>query len=401
MIPTLSKASMPVVCSILLLCQLSCGLDSNEPSYLQAGTELTFKGKYLNEDGTPFANKIINFQNTRQYGYIDKGSAETEAILRDLGSLVLLSAFPLYPALLPKTNSEKDIYNKYTVLPGRQEDLLVTNEKGEFSKKILAEKLLKDANNNVNIVLVNEVENSKLFGKFVFNVKGKDTDLGELRLCSVGGVKVESSASSVKISWAAAPKTVKKYIVRVGDKLTNSLIWKQEVAAGTLELALPSGSLQDFQVLAAVEAFYEVGDNKTTSCLSQVVEYSLVGQAPPKSRSKKVVIPSIPFKVTSLTDGKTLNLPYLDAFNVQSLVLDFGAVTTFSNSLLYNLKTNRKATLLIQTSNDGITWSEGFSTGVVENFMNIAFPTETTTRFVKLVLTGDARISDLQEWAVF
>lgn len=78
--------------------------------------------------------------------------------------------------------------NKYLQRPNYYLRRVRTDGAVSFSFKLRTECLLRDAEVGINISIFNESSNSTLFDNFSFVVKNIDSDLGTIRLCTLGGI---------------------------------------------------------------------------------------------------------------------------------------------------------------------------------------------------------------------
>lgn len=379
----------------------ACGLESSKSPEFAPGTIVSVTGQYLKENGEPLRDTPIAFKNLRRFGYIDSLDAAQAEVTRAFSQL-FIAAFPLFNYYDPVLgmSSIKEDPSKYTKKPNYYLDQARTDSSGKFSFQINSEKLLRDAEGGINIVIVNEKDEAPEFGKFVFVVKGADTDLGSIRLCTLGGINMTENETddTVTFSWTKPQESVQQYVMRFGIPEDGSALWTENVAGDLNSATLPRAIFHNRAVRLAIEAFYLSESEKKNSCLTPPKDFQLNSGQNLVSAGVLAESKEIKFKLNSLTNGKFDDHIYLQAFDVNSLTFDLKEKKVISKIGLFNLNLKTKSKIEFLFSNDGETYTEAESADA-KRFQLHQLTAPVEARFIQI--KTESRIVDLKEIAFF
>lgn len=364
----------------------ACG-KSSSPTF-PPGTVLEITGRFLAPNQDPLLDTRIHFRNLRQFGYVDNlalGIATWQSMF------LLPMAFPFfafYEAPLPDPED-------YTERPNYFLTSMRTNSDGRFTFRIRADRMLRDADDAINIVLVNDDDNEMhAFAKAAFVVKEEKTDLGNISTCDLGGISKSESGGNFTLTWTAPSWTVARYVVNVATQDDNSLVWAKQVTGATT-VTLPKATVGAQAVRVAIEAFAKDEDSTKISCLTPPLDFTLDAPVTTRIEPAQVSTPDIPFRLSSLTNQKFSDKDYLGAFDTGFLIFDFGSEQTLTTMLLHNLRvgTTGNVAFSTATSADG-PWTLAGQIPAAR-FLHHTFATPITTRYLKL--SFPASLQDLKE----
>jgi hypothetical protein len=378
---------------LAFLWPLSCGTTPKSPAF-DPETILKVEGQFLKPNGEALAGVNIDLKNLNRFAYIDMTAVAINEISRAL-SYMFNFGFVFYPFYAPqKLSHDKEAIAR----PGYFVDSFTTDQDGHFSFQTKAGNLLRDAEGAINLSLVNQKDDSSLFGRYAFYIKKQDTLLPPLQLCDLGNLQLVETSENLTVSWLPEERFT-RYVVSVVDANSRHVIWVAAVDEGLDHFSLGRSIIQDRTVLISVEAFetLEVSE-MTMSCLSKPLSYEGGTTIDVYSQSRPMSGPNVPFKISQLTNGRFDDAVFLRAFNEKELTLDLGDSTSITRLLLYNLKLDGgpgSQGLVLSSSLDGENWQEILSGLEEERFMQIVLPAPIESRFLKFEFSN--QIYDLQE----
>lgn len=356
---------------------------------------LGFTGRFLDANGAGVAGSRIILQNFRHRSFIDPTQALVDSATFALiyPSVVIAWFFPIY--LLSWGRIKPDLPPRDS---GRQKagyyfGQLVTDADGRFNFRIRAASMLRDSDGNINVDIVNDSPAAP-FGKFSLVVTSKTSEVGDVTLCTLGGLVVEEGDSDVTVSWQAPAIPVAKYHVNIGTQASNALVWSVEADAAATSVTLPKVALGDLATKVAVQAFTTFEDDRKVSCLTPTVDIALAAPAKSLAAGALGAAPGIGFKLSSLTNGLLDDSPYLEAFGPSSLTLDLGEQKTIRQAVLHNLLLAAVGTLTVETSLDGLAWS---TAGQAEERRFLAVPLADGVEARHIRFTFSHPLTDLKE----
>jgi hypothetical protein len=385
------------LCILLSLSMIHCdGKESDTPEY-DPNTLLTISGRFLDGDGTPLTSTPIHMKNLRYDSYIDPVKCVVDQIDNLIFSLIYLAwVFPFY--LFGSSTDASAKPDPGVVRPNYFNDKIKTDSEGNFEFSIKAGKFLRDENGGVNIELVNnKASDDSLFGKYQFVIKEEDSVLGDLQLCSLGGLEFTENDDDVTISWEAAPSEVTKYITNFGISSSNALLWSVETDSETTSITVPKTVFNDFEIKVASQAYYTFEDQKKISCLSEPLTFTLTSPTSSIITDTIAEVSNVKFKVTSFSNGKLNDPVFLKAFNSKQIIIDMEEALEFSNINFHNLSLVKAGETTISTSDDKTTWTE-LGTEAEVRFMTYALDTSVTARYLKFDFSS--QLVDLKEITV-
>lgn len=372
---------------------LSCGTTPKSPAF-DPDTILKVEGQFLQPNGEALAGINIDLKNLNRFAYIDMTAVAISEIGRAF-SYMFNFGFIFYPFYAPEKLSHN---NEGVARPGYFVDSVTTDLEGRFSFQARAGNLLRDAEGAINLSLVNQEDDTSLFGRYAFFIKKQDTSLPALQLCDLGNLQLAETAEEVTVSWQPEDRFT-RYNVSIVDAASRHVIWVAGLDEGLDQFSIGRSIIQDREVLIAVEAYEILEDEEMTlSCLSKPLSYQGGTPIDVYSQSKSISAPSVPFKISQLTNGRFDDAIFLRAFQEKELTLDLEETTSITRLLLYNLKldgTPGSAGLVVSSSNDGEIWQELQSGLNEERFMQILLPAPIQTRYLRFQFSRE--IYDLQE----
>lgn len=382
-----------LLCTLLIM--TACSSKPSKSPLFDDNEIVEISGTMLEDDGTPLAAKHIELSNLRRFGYIDYTEAAIDSARKAFSALFFTIAWPFFPFYRndPGVTDPEDYYER----PNYYTDSVKTNSEGKFSFKIRAGNFLRDSDGGINITLVNEKEDPARFGKYVFVVKSKDSELGSLRLCGAeDGIDISEAASDMAFSWDKPSGTIEKYVVNFALKSDNSLLWSSEVDGddSTPSLTLPKMIFQDFEVRVAVEAYYTFEDELKLSCLSPAQVFSVESPSESLATGALATSPNIKFRIDTLTNEGFKDGLFFDAFNTSEITLDLGEDTTINKVVFHNLKLMSDDTLtLVAIDSNGV---ETTVSGIKEKrFLAKTLSSPITAKTLRIEFSDD--LYDLQE----
>jgi hypothetical protein len=389
--------STSLIFTFLGLSISGCGMSGSKSPTLDPTSPVTIKGKYLDDNGSGLPDTQINFRNLRRFGYVDMTAVEHAQSV----ALFLKMAFPfflIYEDLFNEDPLRVDP-NLFRYKPNYFLTKVRTDSQGNFSFRVRVDQLMRDEAGGINIVLVNEKYRDNRFGKYSFVVKKQDTNLGELRLCELGGIKIEETAGSENflVQWTAPAQTVSKYVVNFAVPEDSSLVWSAEVAGDQTSVTVPKFLFESLKTRVAIEAYYALESEKTVSCLTSPKDFSLLNPEKSLGQNAKVTADEIPFRLSSLTNRKFSDNGYLEAFSPSRLTFDLLEKKTLKAVALHNLRLGSKGEFEIEVSEDGISWSVA-KKAPERRFLVETFDSPVTTRYLRLAFSS--RLLDLQEISI-
>lgn len=389
-------ANLSALCALVLAG--GCGSSASKSPEFLPGTSLTVTGRFVDDDGKPLVGKQISFRNLRAFGYVDFRKAEADAVGR---AIAWWSAFPFfvaYDALYGRDPLEVDA-EAYKVRPNYYLDGVRTDALGAFRFKVNADEMLRDAEGGINIVIVNERLSAPRFGRAAFVVKDRDTNVGDVRLCELGGLAVSEpgGGEDLVVSWNAPPAAVRKFVINFAIPGNSSLVWSTETDGAATQVAVPRALFQDFTVRVAVEAYLAFEDDRKTSCLTSPLDFKIKAPLLPVSRKKIATAKNVKFKINALTNGAFDDNGFFDAFKSDSVTLDLESVLPVRHLALQNLRIASAGKVRVETSSDGAAWTSATEVSA-ERFTRISLPAAAQARYVRLGFSSP--LMSLQELAV-
>lgn len=361
-----------------------CGGQSKSPEFLP-DTVLSIEGVYLNDQGEPLAGQFIQLRNYRFFSYIDYTEAAID-VVQSVMVFFLNLAFPFYPIF---HNDEVKVEKA-----GYYADKMKTSGTGKFSFKVRAGDFLRDHDGGINIQLVNALNDEKQYGRYSFVIKGQDTDLGTVRLCSLGGINLTEDSSNVTFQWTAPSDAVGKYLINFGTAADNALVWASEVAGDQTSLTLPKIIFSDLNARMAIEAFYTDEAEKKVSCLSPTKDFS-VTSTPSLVAGALATSDEILFKIDSLTNKNFSDRPFFGAFDTKKITLTLEQPTAINILTLHNLKLESAGSLSVSYRAESGGNLTNIGTFAEKRFMVATFPSTVTAK--EIVLEFSSFVQHLQE----
>lgn len=307
--------------------------DGLSPQF-KPGTIVSVFGKFVDETGSPLADKHIHLQNLREFAYIDYGSPDPAKITRNYFGIFFNALF--FP-FFPKYRYDENVYNKKTFRPDSLQTTLNTNQAGEFKFEIQADRFLRDAQQAINISITNEEIVSGAFGRAAFIITAEDNDLGTITLCNNQVEVKEEGDNSVTFSFEPPLFEVNSYIVNFGDAETNALVWSQILPAGQTTLNLPDIIFGSQKIRVSYEAYSVFLEDKKISCLAAPVEFQIANPKASLVAGALASSPSVMFKINSLTNGSFDDPIYLEALNSDTLTFNLAQPIEASKIIIHNL----------------------------------------------------------------
>lgn len=362
--------------SVLLM---SCGTKS--PTF-PPGTELTISGKLIDDDNKPVPNALIAFQNIREFGYRKQG------LIEQLAMIIFFPFIFIDPGYVTPEFFLSDI---------------TTDADGTFIIKLLEDKLLRDKDGGINILLTAKSQEQEGSANHSFVVKEKDTDVGVMHLCQLGGIQVSQPplGENLTISWAPPQETVENYLIRFGRPEANDLVWASLVAGDKTSLEIRSQIFQDLPSSLMIESIFTNGEDQKKSCLTPMVSLPqeiTSASAGALSDGRSFTSPDVPFLISSLSDRNFRNAPYLEAFQTSLLNIDFEQPHALQTIVLHQLSLAGDGNIIIEASEDEKTWTQILEIQA-ETYLHHKFETPITARFLRF--NFPANLIDLQELRIF
>ncbi len=372
---------------------LGCGeTTSNSPEF-DPEADVTIAGKLLKIDGSALTDTPIDVRNLRRNGFIDYEKAHAD-------TLAQIAAFPILTLAWPFVwfyNYTDENLKKYEENPNFFVSQIKTSFDGAFRFVAKAKQLLRDADGGINITIVNGKEASLSFAKYSFVIKEQNTELGEGRLCDLGGVTATEEADSVTLNWQAPPFTNVRSVLKLADAETKSLIWSATPDAAATSITLPKSIFSSRPTQLAIEAFQKFETESTVSCITPPLAISLANPLTNLAAGAQVNADNISFRITSLTNTRFDDKPYFGAFDTTELSIDLGSVQDVSHLVLHNLQLTAASNLTIGLSTDNVNWTVP-TAEAAKRFTLRSFDPAVPARFVRLRF--DASIVTLQEVVV-